>query len=88
MTPNLPKELSDALHSSSDSKSLEIVDPSDNRIYFIVDDETHKKAMQALREQEDLEAIQEGIDQANRGETMPIEEFDARMRSKHDFLNK
>ncbi len=85
MATKLSKELIEALHSSENGETLEVIDPSDNHSYFIVDAETHRRAMKALREREDWEAIQEGLAQAERGETMPLAEADALMRKKLGF---
>lgn len=87
MATNLPKELIEALHSSDAGDSLEVVDPSDNHSYFIVDAQTHQRAMRALRQQEDWESIQESLAQAERGDSMPIAEADALMRKELGFPN-
>lgn len=85
MTARLNKELSDALRAAGDSE-LEVVDPSTNRVYFLVDGETHQRARQALRQQEaDWAAIQDGIAQADAGDTMPLDESDRRIREQFGF---
>lgn len=76
MTPKLTDELSAAIDASK-SESLEVVHPSTNRTYFIVDGDTHRRAMDALqqkRRQEDHDAIAEGIAQMEAGEGQPLAE--------------
>ena len=83
MSPELPTEITDVLHSTPGM--LRVVDPTTQRVYVIIDDETHRQAMRALQQQQDWEAIQEGIAQADRGETMSLEEVDAKIRSEFGF---
>jgi hypothetical protein len=83
MAAKLSKELADALHANGDN-SLEVVDPSDNRVYFIVDGETHRRAMDALRRQRDRDAIAEGIAQMEAGEGIPLQE--ARQQTRQQLL--
>ncbi len=79
MSANLRKELADALHAAGDSE-LEVVDPSRNRTYVIVDSEIHSRAMEALRRQQDHDAIAEGIAQMEAGQSKPLDEaFAARI---------
>ncbi len=73
MIPKLSQELAEALTASGD-EPLEVVNPNDNRTYVVVDGETHRQAMQALRRQQDREAIAEGIAQMEAGEGTPIED--------------
>ena len=73
MIPKLSQELAEALTASGD-EPLEVVNPNDNRTYFVVDGETHRQAMQALRRQHDRAAIAEGIAQMEAGEGTPIED--------------
>lgn len=72
MIPKLNKELSAALDANG-SDSLEVVNPSDNRTYFLVDSETHRQAMEALRRQLDRDAIAEGIAQMEADEGISLE---------------
>ena len=87
MTPKLNKELSDALH-ASDNGEVQAIDPETNKMYVLVDGEVHHKAMDALRRQDDLAAIQEGIDDMEAGRGMPVEEADSRIREKLGFPSK
>ncbi|MCA9079998.1 MAG: hypothetical protein KDA58_05535 [Planctomycetaceae bacterium] len=72
MSPQLPPDIAEALHANPGD--CRVIDPSTQRVYVLVDDETHRRAMRALREQEDFAAIQEGIAQMERGETLSLEE--------------
>lgn len=60
MNAKLTKELTAALHASGEC-ALEVVDPETSRLYVIVDGETHRQAMDALRRQQDRDAIAQGI---------------------------
>lgn len=76
MTVKLSKELADALHASG-AYELEVVDPGTNRTYTIVDSDIHRQAMQALRRQQDRDAIAQGIAEMNAGKgTTLVEAFD------------
>jgi hypothetical protein len=83
MAHKLPKELADALNTNGDGP-LEVVDSANNRTYFVVDGETHRQAMEALRRQQDREAIAEGIAQMKTGDVVSLEE--ARRQTRQDLL--
>lgn len=83
MSVILPKEITDELHAARGE--LRVTDPSTDRIYVLVDDETHRKAMRALRLQEDWEAIQEGASQADHGETLSVAEARAKLKRQFGF---
>lgn len=73
MTPKLSQDLADALNAAGTGE-LEVVNPNDNRIYFVVDGETHRRAMDALRRQRDRDAIAEGVAQMEAGEGIPLKQ--------------
>ena len=73
MTPKLTRQQAEALH-NNDNEPMPIVDPTNQHVYFVVDGETHRQAMEALREREDLEAIRRGVDDMEAGRGIPIEE--------------
>ena len=73
MTAKLTKELSAALHATGEGE-LEVVDPETSQLYFIVDCETHRRAMEALRRQQDRAAIAQGIAEMEAGQGMPLAE--------------
>lgn len=85
MEYKLPQELADALHANGDGP-LKVVDPGNNRTYFVVDGETHRQAMEALRRQQDREAIAEGIAQMNAGDVVSLEE--ARRQTRQELLSQ
>ena len=72
MSPKFTKEMTDALHANSGD--VRVVDPSTQQVYILVDDETHQRAMEALRQQQDIEAIQAGLADMEAGRSMTIEE--------------
>lgn len=73
MIAKLTKELADALNATDESE-LEVVDPETSRMYFIVDGETHRQAMDALRRQQDRDAIAQGLAEMEAGEGIPVAE--------------
>ena len=73
MTAKLTKELTAALHATGESE-LEVVDPETSRLYFVVDAEIHRQAMDALRRQQDRDAIAQGIAEMEAGEGIPVAE--------------
>jgi hypothetical protein len=89
MTPKLNKELSEALRATSgneqDAVELEVVDPDTQRTYFLVDGETHRRAMEALRRQRDRDAIAAGLDQMEAGQGKPLDQAFADLRAKLAF---
>ena len=84
MTPKLNKELSDALN-ASDNGEVEAIDPATNKVYVVIDGDLHQRAMTALQQQQDWEAIQQGIAQADAGESMPLAEADRKIREEFGF---
>jgi predicted transcriptional regulator len=73
MTAKLTKELADALHATGESE-LEVVDPDTNRTYIIVESDTHRRAMEALRRQQNRDAIAQGIAEMEAGEGTALDE--------------
>lgn len=71
MTAKLPKELAAALHATGD-RELAVVDPETSRLYFLIDEETHRLAMDALRRQQDRAAITTGIAEMEAGQGIPL----------------
>ena len=83
MTPQLSKELSDALQASG-AEELEVVDPNTQRLYVICDAGIHQQAKRVL----DREAIRVGIQQMENGEGQPLDEAFEKMRTKLGFQRK
>lgn len=73
MIAKLTKELAAALHANGDNE-LEVVDPDTERTYFLVDGDTHLRAMEALRRQQDRDAIAQGIAEMDAGQGIPVDE--------------
>jgi len=87
MSAKLSKDLADALHAAGHGE-LEVVDPSTNRTYTIVDSEIHRRAMEALRSQQDRDAIRQGIAEMEAGLGKPLDEAFSDMRSRLGFPHK
>ena len=81
MTAKLTKELAAALNATGENE-LEVVDPDTQRTYFLVDGETHRQAMEALRRQQDRDAIGEGLVQMQTGKGKPLDQAFSDMRSR------
>lgn len=73
MTVKLTKELGRCLNAAGKVKH-EDVNPDTRRTSFVVDSDTHRRAMDALRSQEDRHAIAQGIAEMEAGEGIPVEE--------------
>lgn len=69
MTPDLPPELSQAVHESA-TGALEVNDPRTNKRYFICDPELQQKAKAVV----DREAIAAGIRDMEAGRTEPLKD--------------
>ena len=80
MTAKLSKELSDALHSHGDDR-LEVVDPLDNRLYYIVDANT----LAHLEQTSTHNAIAQGIVDMEAGRGKPAAKADSYLRKKLGF---
>lgn len=83
MIVKLTKELAAALHATGEGE-LEVVDPETLRLYLIVDSEIHRRAMEALRCQQDRDAIAQGIAEMEAGEGIPVDE--ARRLTRQQLL--
>ncbi len=78
MTPKLSAELSNALQASKGE--LEFIDPATNRTYVVVEQAVLARAKAVLerQQQDDLAAIQRGLDDVEAGRTMAVDEaFDS-----------
>lgn len=87
MIAKLTHEQAEAVN-ASETAGLEVVDPMTNRTYVIVDGETHRRAMDALRRVQDIESIQRGVVQADAGEGIPLVEADRRLREQLGFESR
>jgi predicted transcriptional regulator len=62
-------------------EGIEVEDSQTQKVYFLTDAELHRRAMEALRRQEDHDAIQAGIDDMEAGRVMPYEEVSRRLHT-------
>jgi predicted transcriptional regulator len=62
-----------------------VEDDQTRKQYVLIDQDLHARAMQALRQQEDLAAIQGGIEDLEAGRFVTLEAADAEIRSKLGF---
>ncbi len=83
MIAKLPAELRQAIQQNPNQVRLE--DEQTHAVYVIIDEETHRRAMQALQEQEDWESIQRGLKQREQGLGQPLAEVDAEIRKEFGF---
>jgi hypothetical protein len=86
MTAKLNEELASALRASKDCV-LEVIDPETQRTYVLVDCETHRQAMEALRRQQDRDAIAAGLAQMEAGQGKPLDEAFADLRARLGFTS-
>jgi len=84
MTPKLNQELTDALHASE--SPLSVIDPTTNRVYILVDHDTHEQAMAALHRQRSIASIQAGIDDMEAGRMQPAKE--AHRQGREELLSR
>lgn len=80
MIPELTKELSDALRQSG-SDRLSVVDPTDNRVYVLVDAET----LESLETQQAQQSIQAGLESMEADRGISIDDADVLMRQRLGF---
>lgn len=81
-------KLSDDLQKAIDARAgqpIKVEHPGTRKVYVIVDNDTHERAMRALQEQENLDAIQAGIDAMEAGRTIPLAEADKQIREELGF---
>ena len=84
MTPKLTDDLQKAVDDHA-GQPIRVEHPVTHKVYVIVDCDTHERAMQALREQDDLASIARGIEQMEAGEGRPLAEADTAMRKELGF---
>ncbi len=64
---------------------VEIQDGTFQKVYVIVDQEIHRRAMRALRQRADLEAIREGVPQMEAGDGQLLHDAEAERRQELGF---
>lgn len=83
MPPDLSNEMISALRTAN-GRELEVVDPTTQRVYMLVEAGLYQRAMEALRLQQDREAIAQGLSELETGDGIPIEE--ARLQTRARLL--
>jgi len=81
MMPKLSEDQRQALRNYPGGP-IPVEDEQTRQRYVLVDRGLHDRAMQALQQQEDLAAIQAGINEMEAGSVVPFDEVDARLRAK------
>ena len=84
MIQKLPTNLREAM-GQQPNELLRLEDDQTQTVYVVVEEQTHQKAMQALREQEDWNAIRQGLKEREEGLGKPLAEVDAELREKFGF---
>jgi hypothetical protein len=84
MNTTLSDEQARALRKRPDGP-VPVEDNQTHRVYVLVDQTTHERAMDALQQQEDIDAIQAGVDAAAAGHVALLEETDVRIREQLGF---
>ena len=62
-------------------EGIEVEDSRTQKVYFLTDAEVHRRAMQALKRQDDHDAIQAGIDDMEAGRVVPYEEVSRNLQN-------
>lgn len=63
-------------------EGVQCQDASSRRTYVLMDADLHRRAMMALNQLEDLAAVQRGLDDVSQGNTMSVDESQARLLQK------
>lgn len=84
MTPKLTDEQRQAIRAGG-GQPVPVEDEQTHTVYVLIDQETHRRAVEALRQQEDLDAIQAGINAMEAGRTIPLAEADTQIRQELGF---
>ena len=84
MTPKVSEDQRRAL-SERPSGPVHVEDDHTHKVYVLVDLQLHERAMEALRQQDDLAAIQSGIEDMEAGRIVPLEQADAEIRKDLGF---
>ncbi len=87
MTPKLTDDLQKAVDEHA-GQPITVEHPVTHKLYVIVDSDIHERAIAALRQQEDIVAIQQGIDAAAEGRESSLEEADAHIRNELGFPSR
>ena len=88
MPPKLSDDLQKAVDEHIGDEPIRAEHPGTRKVYFIYNEEMHERARIALQEQNDLAAIQAGIEDMEAGRVTPIAEADVLMRERLGFPAK
>jgi hypothetical protein len=80
MAAKLTREQREAVRQEGGPVAVE--DDETQARYFLIDEELHQRAMEALEERDARRAIRVGIDDLEAGRVVPFAEIDARLRQK------
>ena len=84
MTPRLTDEQRQAIHLRP-GQPIPVVDEQSSTSYVLIDKETHERAIAALRLQEEIVAIQQGLNAAAEGRESTLQDADAHIRKELGF---
>ena len=84
MTAKLSDELQRAIDAHQ-GRPVEVEHPVTHKMYVLIEQPTHARAMKALEQQKVTRSIQAGIDDMEAGRGMPIEAADRMLRKKLGF---
>jgi hypothetical protein len=84
MTPKLSDDQRRALKNHSEG-AIRVEDEQTHKLYVLVEEDLHQRAMEALQQREDVAAIQAGVDAAAAGRVATLDDADARIREKLGF---
>ena len=87
MTPKITDEQRQAILACQ-GNPIDVEDEQTHTRYVLVDHETHQRAIAALRQQEDIAAIQQGLDAAADGRESTLQEADAHIRKELGFPSR
>ncbi len=62
--------------------AVAVEDEETQVVYYLVDEDFHRRAMEALEECDARRAIRAGLDDLEAGRVVPFHEVDARLRQK------
>ena len=81
MTAKLSNDLQKAVDAHV-GQPIKVEHPGTHAVYFLIDEETHRRAMRALQEQEDWQSVQRGLAERERALGQPLAEVDVEIRGK------
>ncbi len=83
MAIRITEEQRNALNQQPEGVKCE--DDQTQQVYVLVEESVHERAMDALKRQQDIDAIAEGIADMQAGRGMPVAEADEHLRKKLGF---